>query len=234
MTKKNTNTGGGRAPARPDPFLMKMYDAMYGRLGPRGWWPARTRFEVCVGAILTQNTAWKNVRKAIGNLRSARRLSPAAIYELSHDELAELIVPSGYYNVKAKRLRNFVSMLVEDYGGSLPKLFSLPMEDLREVLLAVNGVGRETADSMILYAAKKPVFVVDAYTRRIGSLHGLFPPDADYETMRMYFTERLPEDAGLFNEYHALIVGVGYHWCRGGRQRNCADCPLRPLLPDND
>lgn len=204
--------------------LMEMYDAMYAAMGPRGWWPGRTKFEVCVGAILTQNTAWRNVKRAVANLRAAKSLNPESIYRMSHEKLAELIVPSGYYNVKAKRLKNFVSVLVEEYGGSLPRLFRLPVDGLREKLLSVNGIGRETADSIILYSAEKPIFVVDAYTRRIGSRHGLFPEAADYEEMRMYYTERLPEDVRLFNEYHALLVGVGNRWC--SRTPDCAECPL--------
>ena len=209
----------------PDHDLMGMYDAMYGALGPRDWWPGRTKFEVCVGAILTQNTAWRNVKRAIANLRAAGSLNPAAIHRLDTGGLARLIVPSGYYNVKAKRLKNFVGMLMEEYEGSLPRLLGLPVSELREKLLSVNGIGRETADSIILYAAGKPIFVVDAYTRRIGGRHGLFPPDSDYETMRAYFTERLPEDAALFNEYHALIVAVGNRYC--GREPDCGECPLR-------
>jgi endonuclease III related protein len=211
------------------PDLLKIYEAMLEAFGPRDWWPGRTKFEVCVGAILTQNTAWRNVKKAIANLREAGALNPKAMHQLSNEELARLIVPSGYYNVKSKRLKNFIGMLFDDFGGSLPRLFRLPTFELREKLLSVNGIGRETADSMALYAAEKPIFVVDAYTRRIGSRHGLFPADADYETMRTYFTERLPEDVGLFNEYHALLVGVGNRYC--GNKPNCDECPLRTCAP---
>ncbi len=211
--------------ARSDTELpMRMYEAMYERIGPRGWWPGRTRFEVCVGAILTQNTAWRNVKRAIANLKEARALNPVAIRGMDADSLAELIRPSGYYNVKARRLKNFVDMLFDDFGGSLDRLFALPAPELRVKLLSVNGVGMETADSITLYAAKKPVFVADAYTRRIGGRHGLFSPDADYETMRLYFTRRLPEDVALLNEYHALIVAVGNRYC--GTTPHCEDCPL--------
>jgi len=210
-------------------LLTAMYEAMLAEFGPRGWWPGRTKFEICVGAILTQNTAWRNVSRAISNLRAARKLTPLALHNLKQSELAELIVPSGYYNVKAKRLRNFTGMLMSEYGGSLDRLFKLPAPELREKLLSVNGIGRETADSIILYAAEKPIFVVDAYTRRIGSRHNLFPPDSDYETMRLFFTERLPADVQLFNEYHALIVGVGNRFC--SRTPKCETCPLGPFLP---
>jgi len=210
-------------------YIVEMYQAMLDALGPRGWWPGRTRFEICVGAILTQNTAWRNVTKAISNLRDAKLLDPRAMHEISPEKLAALIVPSGYYNIKAKRLQNFTSMLMDEFGGSLNRLFSLPMMELRGKLLSVNGVGMETADSIILYAAKKPIFVVDAYTRRIGFRHGLFDDEADYETMRMFFTKRLPEDVALFNEYHALIVCVGNRYC--SKEPNCGECPLRGYLP---
>lgn len=211
----------------PTHDLMAMYNAMYAALGPRRWWPGRTKFEVCAGAILTQNTAWRNVKKAIARLRDARCLNPAAIHALDTNELARLIVPSGYYNIKAKRLKNFVAMLFDEFGGALPTLLKLPTFELREKLLSVNGIGRETADCIVLYAANKPIFVVDAYTRRVGARHGLFPPDSDYETMRLFFTGRLPEDTALFNEYHALIVAVGNRYC--GRNPDCADCPLNGL-----
>ncbi len=209
-------------------LLTSMYDAMLAEFGPRGWWPGRTRFEVCVGAILTQNTAWRNVRRAMANLRAAHVLNPRALHQLDHRQLADLIIPSGYFNVKANRLKNFTDFLMNEYGGSLNRLFKLPAFELREKLLSVNGIGRETADSILLYAAEKPVFVVDAYTRRIGMRHGLFPSEADYETIRMYFTERLPADVQLFNEYHALIVGVGNRFC--SRVPKCDSCPLRIFL----
>jgi endonuclease III related protein len=211
-------------------LLLEMYEAMLEAFGPRGWWPGRTRFEICVGAILTQNTAWRNVKLAIANLRGAGRLDPKAMHELEPSALAQLIVPSGYYNIKAKRLKNFTTMLADDFGGSLNRLFALSASELRAKLLSVNGIGRETADSITLYAAKKPVFVVDTYTRRIGSRHGLFDKDSDYETMRAYFTDRLPEDTALFNEYHALIVGVGNLYC--GSTPRCAECPLRIFIRD--
>ncbi|HOO56863.1 MAG TPA: endonuclease III domain-containing protein [bacterium] len=212
--------------------LMAMYRSMLDQFGPRGWWPGKTRFEICTGAILTQNTAWRNVRKAINNLKSARALNIKSVHDMETSQLAELIVPSGYYNIKAKRLKYFVEFVYSESGGSLTRLFSLPVMELREKLLSVNGIGKETADSIILYAAKKPIFVVDAYTRRIGSRHGLFPEDSDYDDMRLYFTARLPEDTALFNEYHALIVGVGNAYC--GRKPDCENCPLAPFLPDLD
>lgn len=227
--RRHVKTEDGKTAAPP---LMEMYEAMLAQFGPRGWWPARTKFEVCAGAILTQNTAWRNVKRAIANLRAAKLLSLKKINETPDEELAALIVPAGYYNMKAKRLKNFTGMVADEYGGSLARLFRLPAMQLREQLLEVNGIGFETADSIILYAAEKPVFVCDAYTRRIGARHGLFDSDADYETMRAYFTGRLPVDVQLYNEYHALIVGVGASYC--GRTPDCAACPLEPFLLDDN
>ncbi len=214
--------------AKESKALIEMYEAMLSALGPRGWWPADSKLEVCVGAILTQNTAWRNVKRAIANLSEAGCLSVRALADIPEPELARLIVPSGYYNIKAKRLKNFISLVTDEYGGSLNKLFKLPVGDLRNKLLSVNGVGKETADSIILYAAEKPIFVVDAYTKRIGARHGLFSADSEYEAMREFFTERLPEDVKLYNEYHALIVCVGNRYC--GRLPDCAACPLGSFL----
>lgn len=210
-------------------YLMQLYDAMLAACGPRHWWPAKTPFEVCVGAILTQNTAWKNVERAIDNLRSANALTLRAINNMPHDTLAQLLIPSGYFNIKARRLKNFTSMIAEDFSGSLTKLLSLDTLPLREKLLSVNGIGRETADCIVLYAAEKPIFVVDAYTRRIGSRHGLFPPTADYEHMRTFFTQHIPENTRVYNEYHALIVTVGNRWCN--KKPDCQHCPLSGFLP---
>jgi endonuclease III related protein len=204
--------------------LMAMYEAMLSRTGPLGWWPGRTRFEVCVGAILTQNTAWRNVKRAIDNLKRARLLAPAAMLDIDEKELARLIVPSGYYNMKAAKLKNFVNFLYEKHGGSLDRLFKQNVPELRAELLGVNGIGRETADSIILYAAGKPIFVIDAYTRRIFSRHGLLDESADYDALRAFFENNLPADVQLFNEYHALIVFTGHHYCK--RNPLCDDCPL--------
>lgn len=207
---------------------MDMYDAMLAAAGPRGWWPARTRFEVCVGAILTQNTAWRSVRRAIDNLRAARMLTPAAMRGIPTSDLAQLIIPSGCYNVKAGKLKNFVNFLYDGYGGSLNRLFRLGVPELRSVLLGVNGIGPETADSIILYAAHKPVFVIDAYTRRILGRHKIAAQDAPYDDLRMFFEKNLPADVPLYNEYHALIVYIGHNYCR--RTPLCDACPLQPFL----
>ena len=208
--------------------LTAMYEAMLAACGPRHWWPARTTFEVCAGAILTQNTAWRNVRRAIDNLRRARCLSLAAMRRIPTPQLAELIRPSGYYNMKAQKLKNFIAFLDANHRGSLARLFKLDVPDMRRELLGVNGIGPETADSIILYAAEKPIFVIDAYTRRILSRHGLAQHGADYDDLRMLFESHLPADTALYNEYHALIVFVGHHWCK--RNPLCDECPLKPFL----
>jgi endonuclease III related protein len=202
----------------------RLYDLLKNRFGHRNWWPAETPFEVCVGAILTQNTSWKNVEKAVGALKDTQNLSAARIYEMSRDELAELIRPAGYYNVKAGRLKAFVTFLVESYQGDLDLLFDKDIAPLRTELLAVHGIGEETADSVILYAAGKPIFVVDAYTKRVLERHGIVSGTEKYETVQAVFHNYLPRDAPLFNDFHAQFVAVGHHHCR--RKPRCEDCPL--------
>lgn len=210
-------------------LFMAMYRALLGRFGHRNWWPASTRFEVCVGAVLTQNTAWKNVVKAIDNLKAAAALDAHAIHRLPLDELAGLIRPAGYFNVKARRLRNFVDHLVQRHGGDLTSLFASPVDALREELLSINGVGKETADSIVLYAAEKPIFVVDAYTRRVLHRHGIIEEKTDYDTIQRLFHANLPADLELFNDFHEQFVAVGHHFCR--RKPHCQGCPLEPFLP---
>jgi len=208
-------------------LLMSMYGALVARFGHRNWWPADSPFEVCIGAILTQNTAWKNVAKAIDNLK-AGVLDSIKIYRTDHEELAQIIKPAGYFNVKATRLRNFVNHLVEKHGGDLDSLFSSPLAKLREELLSVKGIGKETADSMILYAANKPIFVVDAYTKRVLYRHGLVSENADYDSMQSLFEANLPADVALFNDFHAQLVAVGHHYCK--RIPLCEECPLQSHL----
>ena len=210
-------------------LLERIYDTLFEKIGPRHWWPGETPFEVMVGAILTQNTAWANVEKAIANLKAAGLLDPGALYEVDVRRLAELIRSSGYYNQKALKLKRFVAFFVEQYGASVERMKAEPTAELREKLLQINGIGPETADSILLYALEKPVFVVDAYTRRIFSRHGWVEPTIEYEDLRRFFEEALPEDVQLFNEYHALLVYVGHHWCR--RAPRCDTCPLQPFLP---
>lgn len=233
--KDSTRPSGLERPAEAAPLqgdLLRYYEAMSGALGPMHWWPARTPFEVIVGAILTQSTAWGNVERAIANLRAARVLTPTAIARLRLSRLAELVRPSGYFRQKAKKLKAFVRFLDSEYRGSLGRMFATPTEKLREQLLAVHGIGPETADSILLYAGNHPVFVVDAYTHRIFGRHGITDGKADYESVRAQVEASLPRDVGLFNEFHALIVNTGKNWCRKSSPR-CDGCPLRGLLPPN-
>ena len=207
--------------------LTEIYRLLSGRFGPQHWWPGETRFEIIIGASLTQNTTWANVEKAIANLKSADCLSAEGLYNLDVSRLAELIRPAGYYNIKAKRLKNFLRWLFEDYDGELTKLESLAIDRLRAELLAVKGVGAETADSILLYAFNREVFVVDAYTARVACRHGLIEPGADYEQLRELFESNLPSDVKLFNEFHALLVRVGKDYCR--RKAKCCGCPVEKL-----
>ena len=195
------------------------------RFGPQHWWPARTRFEVVVGAILTQNTAWGNVERALAALRSLRLLTPARLAALPLPRLAQLIRPSGTFRVKALRLRAFLRYLRADHQGSLDLMSRAPLDALRRELLAVPGVGPETADSILLYALGRPVFVVDTYTRRVLFRHRLLSRAAGYEEVRTLFEHHLPSDPRLFNEYHALLVEVGKRYCRS--RPHCEQCPLR-------
>lgn len=220
-----------RVLARPTvPELAVYYDALFHAYGPQHWWPGRSRFEVILGAILTQNTSWTNVERAIGNLRSNRLLSPGAIERIPVGQLARLIRSSGYFRQKARKLKAFVQFLRKRYQGSLDKLFSTETSLLRAQLLGVHGLGPETTDSILLYAGKHPVFVVDAYTRRIFLRHRLLEGNEDYEDIRELFERNLPPETARFNEYHALIVHTGKHFCKK-REAACLGCPLRPFLP---
>jgi endonuclease-3 related protein len=214
------------------PLLMRYFTAMSQNLGPMRWWPARTPFEVIVGAILTQNTSWGNVERAIANLRSAQMLTPSAISAARMPRLAALVRPSGYFRQKAKKLKAFVRFLQREYGGSLKRMFETPTEVLREKLLSVHGIGPETADSILLYAGEHAVFVVDAYTHRIFGRHGITNGKPDYENVRALVEAALPRDSQLFNEFHALVVNTAKNWCRK-KEPHCAECPLGSLLPEN-
>jgi len=198
---------------------------MLGALGPQGWWPGRTRFEVIVGAILTQNTAWSNVARAIANLRRAKALTPQALMELPTPRLARLIRPSGYYRTKARRVKQFIRFLHDRYGLNLARMLAEEPSTLRPALLAVPGIGPETADSILLYAGGIPIFVVDAYTRRILGRHGLIRAGATYDAVQSLLMRHLPPEASLYNEYHALLVAVGKDFCRPVPR--CQGCPLR-------
>ena len=207
--------------------LIEIYQLLYDAFGPQHWWPGDNRIEIITGAILTQNTNWTNVEKAINNLKAVDCLSAEKLHNIELSKLAELIRPAGYYNVKAKRLKNFLYWLFENYDGNLTELENLNTGQFREELLAVKGIGRETADSILLYAFERPVFVVDAYTARITIRHRLIEPDADYEQLRYLFESNLPEDIQLFNEYHALLVRTGKEFCRP--KAKCPSCPLEKL-----
>ncbi len=210
--------------------LRQYYEALHKAFGPQRWWPASTRFEVIVGAILTQNTAWSNVEKAVKRLKKAGVLSPEGLAGLKNDELARLIRSSGYFNVKAKRLRNFLDFLFNEFDGSINRLFGVKSARiLRRSILSVNGIGPETADSIMLYAGRRAEFVVDAYTKRVFSRHGLVPADAGYDEVKALFMDNLPQEVRLFNEYHALLVRLGKDYCRP-RKPLCEACPLKGFL----
>ena len=211
----------------PGPLLRRAYRLLFARFGPQHWWPARTRFEVMVGAVLTQNTNWKNVERAVDNLRAARLLTPRALAEASPARVAERIRPSGYYNIKTRRLLALVHWIREEYGGDLRRLFAEETATLRHKLLSVPGIGPETADSILLYAGNRPVFVVDAYTRRILSRHGLCTEEAGYHEIQALFERHLPRRVPLYNEYHALLVRLGKEHCTP--RPACTGCPLSGL-----
>jgi len=195
--------------------------------GPQYWWPAQEPFEVIVGAILTQSAAWRNVEKAIANLKAAKALSPKALRRLSLSEVAALIHPCGYYNAKALKLKSLAHWLGQHYDDSLNKLFIGNTDHLRQQLLSVHGIGQETADSIILYAAHKPIFVIDAYTCRIINRIGLAPDSNNYAAYQTLFMDNLPTDAGLFNEYHALLVCLAKGVCRN--RPLCQQCCLNSI-----
>jgi len=203
---------------------------MLDALGPSHWWPAATPFEVAVGAVLTQNTNWGNVERAIANLKAGGGFEARALAALPDEVLAERIRPAGYFRLKARRLKNLLTMLVRECDGDITGLAGQDMETIRGKLLAVSGVGPETADSILLYALGYPSFVVDAYTARICQRHGLTPEDAGYEELRTFFMDGLPDDVSLYNEFHALLVRVGNAWCRP-RVPQCRECPLERFLP---
>ena len=206
-------------------ILLKIYNSLYNYFGPLNWWPGDTPFEIMVGAILTQNTAWRNVEKAINNLKKENLLEAQKLYYINPKKLAQLIKPSGYYNIKAKRLKNFVNIFVNDFEGSAEKMFSGDSKELRKKLLKVNGIGPETADSILLYAGEKPFFVVDAYTKRIFSRHKLISKDSTYYQIQEFFIKNLDRDVKLFNEFHAQIVMLGKNTCTS-KNPDCAKCPI--------
>jgi endonuclease-3 related protein len=205
--------------------LLRLYSALHARYGPQGWWPARTPFEVAVGAVLTQHTAWTGAARAIANLRGTRRLDARRLAALPAPALGRLIRPAGTWRLKARRLLALTSFLLKQAGGRPERLQRAPLELLRGELLAVPGIGPETADAILLYAMGRPVFVADAYTRRVLSRHRIVPAHGDYEALRGFLEASLPRDPALFNELHALLVAVAKAHCRA--RPHCEGCPLR-------
>ena len=205
----------------------EIYQRLYHHFGPQHWWPGETALEITVGAVLTQNTNWQNVEKAIANLQEHNLLSLPALSAIPIDILAQHIKPSGYYNLKAKRLKNLITAIGQE-DDDLASFFATDLDTLRQNLLAIKGIGPETADAIILYAAKKPIFVIDAYTHRILLRHELIWEESDYHEMQELFMSSLPEDVALYNEYHALLVRTGKEFCLKNKPK-CAECPLAGL-----
>lgn len=205
--------------------LCVLYSKLNSHFGDLRWWPADSPFEVIIGAILTQNTAWKNVERAIENLKTCNLLEPRLLYEVDREVLEELIRPSGYFRIKTARIKNFLSFLATQYNWDLKKMFAEDLWQLREKMLNINGIGKETADSILLYAGHRPIFVIDAYTKRILSRHGITPPDISYDELQNIFMSHLPADVPLYNQYHALIVNAGKMFCR--TVPLCEKCPLK-------
>jgi len=204
------------------------YRLLYAHFGPQGWWPGETPFEVMVGAVLTQNTSWSNVTKAIVNLKNGGLLSYEPLSLCSVDEIAPYIRSSGYYNLKARRLRNLLDLVGDCYAGKLENFLRDDLETARGRLLSVKGIGPETADSILLYACGHPIFVIDMYTHRVFSRHNLVMEESDYQEMQQVFMDHLPHDVRLFNEFHALIVRVATTYCKKNNPL-CDQCPLQGL-----
>ena len=206
-------------------YLLAIYRTLNAHFGNLNWWPGNSPFEVIIGAILTQNTAWRNVEKAIARLKSKKLLHHARILEIDDSTLADLIRPAGYYNIKTQRLKSFIRFLYDEYGGKLDNMFAEDLWTLRARLLTVKGIGEETADSILLYAARKPIFVVDAYTRRVLQRHDIIHSDAKYKEIQDLFMTHLPHSVPLYNQYHALFVNTGKLFCT--KNPRCDGCPLQ-------
>jgi len=210
---------------------LDIYQQLFASYGPQHWWPGDEPFEVMVGAVLVQNTAWKNVEKAICNLKESGLFDPHALLGIPIEELQQLLRPAGYFRLKATRLRNLLRFVVQEYGGCLDSMFATDLATLRQQLLRINGIGPETADSILLYAGGLPTFVVDTYTQRVFKRHGWIEPEADYHSVKEHFEHYIPIDIDLYNEYHALLVRVGHLHCR--KSPKCENCPLASLLPES-
>jgi endonuclease III related protein len=219
------------SPTDAQPPLDEYFNSLFTALGPQHWWPGDTPFEIVIGAILTQNTVWKNVEQTISNLREADLLSPAAIQGVHLRRLESLLRPSGYFRQKARKLKAFCKFLQTEYAGSLDRMFTTPTIVLREKLLGVFGIGPETADSMLLYAGGHSVFVVDAYTKRMLQRHGWVGDNPKYDDVQWLFEHQFPGNLKLFNEFHALIVQTGKRWCLA-QDPKCDECPLGRYLQE--
>jgi endonuclease III related protein len=204
--------------------IKEFYYSLYNRYGPQNWWPAESALECILGTILTQNTSWKNVERAFQNLKSRGLVSVEKLDSIPTEKLANLIRPSGYFNQKAIKIKTFIRYIKETYNGDLDKMFDEDTHQLRERLLSIKGIGPETADSILLYALKKPVFVIDAYTYRILSRHSVIPKETSYQEMQDLLMDSVPKDVQVFNEYHALLVKVGKEHCK--KKALCKGCPL--------
>ena len=224
--RRGASPGPPRDPAKGR--LLRLYAALLARFGPQRWWPGRTPYEISLGAVLTQHTAWVNAARAIAALRSRRLLAPERVAALPAEELARVIRPAGTYRLKARRLRALTRWLLDHHGGKFDRMRKMDLPALRASLLAIPGLGPETADAILLYAVGRPAFVADAYARRVLARHGLISPRATYEEARAWLEAHLPSDPALFNEFHALLVAVGKSHCRTAPR--CEGCPLRPDL----
>ena len=218
--------------AIPARILQKYFRVLLRHFGPQRWWPARTRLGIILGAILTQNTSWLNAARALRQLRQGKLLAIERLRTTPTGELARQIRSAGFFRQKAGTIHNFLNWLGSEHGGSLSRLFAMPLDEVRRGLLAVKGIGPETADAILLYAGRKPTFVADAYTRRVLVRHGLLAPGASYEAAQLFLHEHLPPDHTLFNEFHALLVETGKRFCLRNDPR-CGTCPLRPFLPQS-
>lgn len=209
-------------------LLIELYDKLENVLGPTGWWPAETSFEVCIGAIITQNAPWTGVEKSISALKKISLFDVHSIAAAPEEAIADAIRPSIYYNQKARRIKAFCRFLTDDFEGKIENLAQLDLYDARRCLLLINGIGPETADSILLYALKMPIFVVDAYTRRIFLRHSIIDPEWDYNRLRIFFEEVLEPDPVFYSEFHALICLLGAYFCKS--KPGCDECPVRELL----
>ena len=207
--------------------LLDIYETLLDHFGPQHWWPGDSPLEIMIGAILTQNTNWANVEKAMDNIKAAQVLQTDRLYQMDRESLSELIRPAGYYRLKAERLKHYLTWFVDQYQGNLAQLSQVSTRDLRDELLAIKGIGPETADSILLYALNRPIFVVDTYTARMAVRHRLIDGPFDYHQLQEIFMDALPMDVTLYNEFHALLVALGKHFCRP--KARCSECPLEHI-----